>query len=275
MRARSPAVRRAGGSVTVQRCGTHIWMIGAAAVARSCRGAGTAWRKTRYGLSPRYGMGRARPTSQSPDRVMVACQPSRVSWRVRSSGSRATLMSRWRVPSRRRRSTISPDLTPPRRSPGRRSRAGRRQTAQRAGQQRPEPAGRRRNRPPAARSHGTRSLGPDTLAISRPDLHGESQVGREAVRKLRLDATAADRRSPTGCCHGRADGSRSDAGALSALDLRTRGRDLLPPIHRSFCRSGRRSGSPRVDQACTRCALAAERPPGALGNSDNYAATTG
>ena len=31
MRARSPAVRRAGGSVTVQRCGTHIWMIGAAA----------------------------------------------------------------------------------------------------------------------------------------------------------------------------------------------------------------------------------------------------
>jgi hypothetical protein len=35
-------------------------------------------------------------------------QPNWVSWRVRSGGSRTTLMSWWRVPSRRRRSAIPP-----------------------------------------------------------------------------------------------------------------------------------------------------------------------
>ena len=48
-----------------------------------------------------------RPTSQWLDDVAVACQPRRESRRVRSARSTATLMSRWRVPSRGRLSTTS------------------------------------------------------------------------------------------------------------------------------------------------------------------------
>ena len=40
------------------------------------RGAGTGRAWTRYGCGPPYRAGRAWPTSQSPDRVMAACQPS-------------------------------------------------------------------------------------------------------------------------------------------------------------------------------------------------------
>src|SRR5260221_13114371 len=55
------------------------------------RSAGTAWAWTRYGCGPPYRVGRAWPTSQSPDRVMAACQPSSVSWPVSSAGPRTTL----------------------------------------------------------------------------------------------------------------------------------------------------------------------------------------
>lgn len=80
-------------------------MIGVAAAAGSSRGADSAW----HGCNHACGIGCAWPTSQLPDGVMAACQPSWVSWRVRAAGSRATLMSRWRVPSRSRGSTTSPD----------------------------------------------------------------------------------------------------------------------------------------------------------------------